>query len=110
MAKSFYYICRVSCNGNNNKTRELCRTISRYKRTLVEFDDEDDFTPQTMLQYLQNYVAALNKNYRGQEVYVVKTEFDGVIDFAFHVPNKEESIASITLCSVVGHIDCEENL
>lgn len=110
MAKSFYYIYRVSCNGNNNKARELQRIISRYNRTLVEFDDEDGLTPQKMLQCLQNYLAALNQNYRGQEVYVIMTDFDGIINFAFHVPNKGESIASFALCSVVGLIDCEENL
>lgn len=110
MAKSVYYIYRVSCKVSNKKTQELSNIVSRYNRTLVEFDDEGDFTPQTMFQCLQNYMAGLNQNYRGLEVSVRMMKFDGVIYFSFTVPNKGESIASFTLCPVVNRIDCEEIL
>lgn len=110
MAKSVYYIYRVSCKVSNKKTRELSKIVSRYNRTLIEFDDEGDFTPQSMFQCFQNYMAGLNQNYKGLEVSVRMSQFDGVIQFAFTVPNKGDAIASIALCPVNNHIDCEEAL
>lgn len=110
MAKSYYYVYRTSCKVNNKKTKELSAIVSRYNRTLIEFDEENDFTPQTMFQCLQNYMAGLNQNYKGQEVSVRLSEFDGNIYFGFTVPNKGDAVASIALCSVQNRIDCEESL
>jgi len=110
MAKSVYYIYRVLCKVSNKKTQELSNIVSRYNRTLVEFDEECNFTPNSMLQCLQNYMAGLNQNYKGLEISVRMSEFDGVIQFGFTVPNKGDAIASIALCPVVNHIDCEEVL
>lgn len=110
MAQSFYYIYRVSCKVSNKKTQELSNILSRYNRTLVEFDEEGDFTPHAMFRCLQNYTAGLNQNYKGLEVSVRMTKFDGTINFGFYVPNKGDAIASISLCPVVVRIDCEEVL
>ena len=110
MAKSVYYIYRVSCKVSNKKTQELHDLLSRYSNTLIEFDDDSDFTPKTMFQCLKTYMAVLNQNYKGSEISVRMSQFDGAIQFAFYVPGKGNAIASVVLCPVLNCIDCEEVL
>lgn len=106
---SVYYILRASCKVNNRKTQELSNIVSRYDRTLVEFE-EDGFTPHAMFRCLKNYTACLNQNYKGLEISVRMSKIDGEIHFAFSVPDKDHAIASIILCPVLNRIDCEDVL
>lgn len=110
MEKSVYYILRASCKVSNRKTQELSNIVSRYSRTLVEFDEEDGFTPHTMFRCLKNYTAGLNQNYKGLEISLRMSKIDGEIHFAFSVPDKDYAIASIILCPVLNRIDCEDVL
>lgn len=110
MAKSQYYIYRPMCKGINKKTQELHDLLSRYSNTIIEFDDDSDFTPKTMFQCLKTYMAGLNQNYKGSEISVRMSQFDGAIQFAFYVPGKGNAIASVVLCPVLNCIDYEDVL
>lgn len=111
MSTSKYHIGGTFCRVHNKKTAALAERLRKYNYTIVEFDEASGFTADVMLQHLQNYVAGLNRNYKGSEITVASTVLD-MISFTFYEAANinGDSVATLMLSPVRQVINAEEQL
>ena len=110
MATKQYYIDRTSCRVHNKKTEFLAKLLKSYDNSLIVFDEEEGITPQTMLDWLKNYLIGINQNYRGSNITVRMTNFSTISFVFIDKPNSGDSVASITLLPVKQVINNEDQL
>lgn len=111
MPKKQYYINRTTCRIHNKKTAALAEHLRRYNNTIIEFDEDGGITPQTMYNWLKNFLLGINQQNVGRDVTVRMQDFVGQIIFSFYDnPNTGESVAGITLLPVKQIINDEEQL
>lgn len=111
MAKKKYYIEHPNCRVHNKKTAALAEFLKRYDNTLIEFDEDEGVTLQTMFSWLENYLIGINQSHKGRDITVRMQDFTDYAGFSFFDnPNLGEAVAGITLKPVHKIIDSEEQL